>query len=183
MDYDSSFLYAGRALAVDAYDPGIELSLRAFRPEAEQKLRCERLFRRRRAVREYRPPAYLQLAEMALADSEWSDAAEYGNRCLTGDRSNAGGGKLMAVLYRRRGDTVRAMQMVEEIVGLDPFGHFARCESGPLAPSREMRDAFTDAIRSELPHETYMEIGAYYARLRLWDTQKRPSGWRRNTPW
>ena len=169
MEYDSSFLYARRGLAIDAYDPESNYLYGLSARKLNRKYDAKDGFGFAAQSREYSPAADLQLAEMALADSEWSDAAEYGNRCLAEDRDNASGGRLMSVLYRHTGDTAHAMHMVEEMIGRDPLSHFARLERHLLAPSRETRNAFTDAIRSELPHETYMEIGAYYARLRLWD--------------
>lgn len=169
MDYDSSFLYARHGLAIDAYDPESNYFYGLSARKLNRNYDARDGFGFAAQSREYSPAANLQLAEMALADSEWGDAAEYGNRCLAEDRYNTGGGKLMAVLYRLRGDTTRATHILDEMIDRDPLSHFARFERHLLTPSRETRYAFTEAIRSELPHETYMEIGAYYARLRLWD--------------
>ncbi|HEX7572276.1 MAG TPA: DUF5107 domain-containing protein [Bacteroidota bacterium] len=169
MDYDSSFLYARHGLAIDAYDPESNYIYGLSARKLNRNYDAKDGFGFAAQSREYSPAANLQLAEMALADSEWSDAAEYGNRCLAGDKYNAGGAKLMAVLYRHRGDTTKAMRIVEEMIGWDPLSHFARFERHLLAPSSGTRYAFTDAIRNELPHETFMEIGAYYTRLRIWE--------------
>ena len=168
MEYDSSFQYARRGLAIDAYDPESNYLYGLSARKLNRNYDARDGFGVAAQSGEYRPAAYLQLAEMAFADSEWNEAEEYGNRCLMVDGSIMGGAKLMAVLYRRRGDTARAVQMLQEISAGDPLGHFARCERYLIAKSRQSRDAFTGAIRSELPHETYMEIGAYYSRLGLW---------------
>jgi tetratricopeptide (TPR) repeat protein len=169
MDYDSSFFYARHGLAIDAYDPESNYIYGLAARKLQRNYDAKDGFGFAAQSRGYSPAANLQLAEMALADSEWGDAAEYGNRCLAEDRDNAGGGKFMAVLYRHTGDTTRAMHVVDEMIGRDPLSHFARFERHLLSPSRETRYAFTAAIRGEMPHETYMEIGAYYARLRLWE--------------
>ena len=169
MEYDSSFLYARAGLAIDAYDPESNYLYGLAARKLNRNYDARDGFGVAAQSREYGPAANIQLAEMAFAEGEWSEAAEYGNRCLAGDRSGTGGGKLMAVLYRHRGDTTKALEMLQEIIGQDPMSHFARCERHLLAPSRETRAAFTDAIRNELPHETFMEIGAYYARLGVWE--------------
>jgi tetratricopeptide (TPR) repeat protein len=169
MDYDSSFLYSRHGLAIDAYDPESNYFYGLAARKLNRRYDARDGFGVAAQSREYRPAADLQLAEMAFADSQWSESEEYGNRCLADDRSNTGGAKLMAVLYRRTGDTAKATQMLEEMIGWDPLSHFARFELYLLGPSRETRYAFTDAIRNELPHETFMEIGAYYARLRVWE--------------
>ena len=169
MEYDSSFFYARRGLAIDAYDPESNYIYGLSARKLDRDYDARDGFGVAAQSREYGSAAHLQLAEMALVDSEWSDAAEYGNRCLAEDGYNTGGGNLLAVLYRRRGDTTKAMHVLEEMIGRDPLSHFARFERYLLAPSDETRNAFTDAIRNELPHETYMEIGAYYTRLRLWE--------------
>jgi hypothetical protein len=168
MDYDSSFMYARRGLAIDEYDPESNYFYGLSARKLNRNYDAKDGFGLASQSREYRPAADLQLAEMAFAAGDWSEAEVYGTRCLTDDGSNTGGAQLMAVLYRHTGDTAGAMRILGDMIGRDPLSHFARFERHLLAPSIESRSGFTDSIRSELPHETYMEIAAYYARLRLW---------------
>ena len=169
MDYDSSFTYARRGLAIDEYDPASNYYYGLSARKLNRNYDAKDGFGFAAQSREYRPAALLQLAEMAFAAGDRGEAEEYGNRCLTDDGSNVGAAQLMAVLYRHRGDTTGAMRILSDINARDPLSHFAHFERYLLDPSPESRSTFTDAIRGELPHETYMEIAAFYARLRLWE--------------
>lgn len=168
MEYDSSFFYARRGIAIDAYDPASNY----FYALSARKLGLIYDARDGFAVaaqsREYRPAADVQLAEMAFADSEWSDAAEYAGRCLAEGGDNVRGARLAALVCRYRGDTSGALRILDDMIARDPLSHFARCERYLLSPSEEHRSAFNGLIRGELPQETYLELGAYYAGLGLW---------------
>ena len=167
-EYDSAFLYAREGLAIDAYDPQSNYIYGLAARKLNRPYDARDGFGLAAQSPGFRPAADLQLAEMAFADGEWDKAEEYGNRCLSEDLFNTGAARFMAVLYRHTGDTTKAVRILDEILDRDPLSHFARFERYLLAPSAGSKSAFTSGIRSELPQETYMEIGAYYARLLAW---------------
>jgi tetratricopeptide (TPR) repeat protein len=55
------------------------------------------------------------------------------------------------------------------LLGIDPLDHLARFERCLLAPSETALAEFKGMIRSELPHETYLETALFYVRLGLAD--------------
>lgn len=73
----------------------------------------------------------------------------------------------LAKTYIRQGDlagaeryTIRPRQQ-----GSDELDHFARFEAYLSARDEPSRRAFLDGIRSEMPHETFLELAAWYSDL------------------
>jgi tetratricopeptide (TPR) repeat protein len=105
---------------------------------------------------------------MALAGGRRNDALEYAGRGARDDQDNIPARHLLAVLYRLMGDSAGAREAHKQLLALDPLSHPARCEQFLLSPSHATRDEFRRSIRNELPHETYLELAAFYARAELW---------------
>jgi len=167
MEYDSAVSYAARGLAIDAYDPEANFLYGLAQRQLNRSFDASDGFGIAARSRTYRPAANLQLAQMAFVDSAWSEAIEFACRTIRDDSFNVRAERILAVLYRLTGDTTRAMQMLDAMLATDPLSHFARFERYRLAPSSATRDAFTENIRNEMPHETYLELAATYARLGL----------------
>ena len=67
---------------------------------------------------------------------------------------------LQAVIHRLRGDPDGAEAALTALLALDPLNHFARFEK--YLRGQASREDFTGLIRNELPHETYLELAAWY---------------------
>ena len=94
---------------------------------------------------------------------------EYTNKSLAYNIYNIRAYQVRSTAYRISGDTESAGRTVGKILDIDPLNHLARFEQYLLNPDRSARKEFTSLIRSEIPHETYLEIAAYYANLGLVD--------------
>jgi tetratricopeptide (TPR) repeat protein len=169
MDYDSSFVYARRALAIDAYDPRANYMYGLSARNLGRPYDAKDGFGVAAMSREYRSAAEIAMAELAFEAGDWKEAAELGGRVLAEDGSNAGGARLMAALFRRTGDTASALRVLDGMTENDPLSHFARFERYLLSRPTGNERAFTDGVRNELPQETFMEIAAFYGRLGAWD--------------
>jgi tetratricopeptide (TPR) repeat protein len=73
--------------------------------------------------------------------------------------------QLAAVVARVSGDRVAATSYVTRALALDPLDHVARVERALLSGSATDRDAVASGIRNEMPHETFLEMAAWYAGL------------------
>ena len=167
-DYDSAFAYARRGLAIDAYDPAANYCYGLAARKLNRAYDAKDGFGFAARSGDYRAAALLQIAETAFTAGEWGEAAEFAERILSGDEMDEGGNRLAAVLRRHRGDTTGALHLLDGMILRDPLDHFARFERSLLCRSCGGPVAFTAGVRNELPHETYMEIAAYYIRLGLW---------------
>jgi tetratricopeptide (TPR) repeat protein len=163
--YAEAAQWAERALAIDTYDPaanfllGLTLRQRGRLAAAREALGW--------AARSpaHRSAAFTQMAEILLAEGRFADAADYAGRALDANRANVPALAVQAMAARAQGRTADAEQARREMLRIDPLNHLARAEAWRAAPSGRTRDALTSAIRAELPHESYLELAATYARV------------------
>jgi len=167
MQCDSAFACARRGLAVDAYDPAANYIYGLASRQLGKPYDARDGFGIASRSPDFRAAADVQLAEMAFLDSDWTEAAAYARSAACDAPPESEGGRLIAVISRLRGDTVQARTLLGRMIADDPLCHFARCEEYILRPSPETREAFASGVRSELPHETYIELASFYARLGL----------------
>ena len=78
-----------------------------------------------------------------------------------------GTGEALAIALRRLGLKNEAALILDKMLELDPLNYFAFFEKFLLRPNEANQRAFTSLIRSELPHETYLELAMTYVNLRL----------------
>jgi len=117
----------------------------------------------------YRSAAYSDLGGIYLLERNFNLAEEYLNRSLTYDAYNVRTYQLLATALRLQKQRDKARQVLNKILDIDPLNHFARFEQYLLDPSPAALSDFKSMIRNEFPHETYLEIAAYYSNLRLDD--------------
>jgi tetratricopeptide (TPR) repeat protein len=115
---------------------------------------------------EYRSSAFGELGAAYLMDGNLARAEEYLKRSLEYDVNNVRTYQVLAAVYRLRGQAAKARETLAKILEIDPLNHLARFEQYLLAPGADTLKQFQSMIRSELPHETYLEIAAYYVNLR-----------------
>jgi Tfp pilus assembly protein PilF len=115
----------------------------------------------------YRSSAYCQLAEIYLMEGNFERAEDYARRSLEYDARNVKTHQILSTLYRRMGQPAKAHATLAQILDIDPLSHFARFETYLLTPNAATLAAFRSMIRNEMPHESYLEIAAYYVNLGL----------------
>ncbi|MDI6699379.1 MAG: DUF5107 domain-containing protein [Candidatus Saccharicenans sp.] len=109
-------------------------------------------------------PAYLQLAEIALADKDYFQAEEFARRASDRDQNNPLPYELLASVLRLQGKNKDAADTCRRILSIDPLNHLARYELYLLHPARQNPENFWNMIRNEFPSETYLELALYYWR-------------------
>ncbi len=117
----------------------------------------------------YRSSAYGQLAEIYLMESNFERSEQYARRSLEYDANNIKTRQVLSTLYRRTGKPAQAREILAQILNIDPLSHFARFETYLLKPDAATLVSFRSMIRNEMPHESYLEIAAYYMNLGLDD--------------
>jgi tetratricopeptide (TPR) repeat protein len=115
----------------------------------------------------YRSSAYCQMAEIYLLERDYDLAREYGRRALDFNKYNINAYQVLAITYRKLKQPRQARRVLEKLVEIDPLNHLARFELYQLETTAEKLNNFRSMIRNELPHENYLEMGVYYARLGL----------------
>lgn len=144
--------FCRRALAVDAYDASANyLDGFAFFAEGDLLSARDRL-----GVAAFDPrkrsAAYALVARTYLREGDAAKADAAARKALAANDANFDA--LLVRLVAARG-TPRAKPLAEEILAAYPLFHAARYELEG--------DAFSRHVRNELPHETYLELGSWYA--------------------
>jgi tetratricopeptide (TPR) repeat protein len=117
----------------------------------------------------YRSPALTQLAIKALRSKNWSKAALYVQQAIEANNHNADALQLEMVIARKTEKNAKALKLSKQLIYEDPLNHFARFEQYLITKTEEDKEQFRGLIRSELPHETFLEIAIWYYKLGLFD--------------
>ncbi|MBP1635608.1 MAG: hypothetical protein H6Q10_2182 [Acidobacteria bacterium] len=109
-----------------------------------------------------RGAAWIELSKLYLADGRLREADGYAAKAAGSDPLALDPWQVRAVVARVRGDTA-AGRYLDRLLEIDPLNHFARFERHLAAPADEgVKKAFLSGVRHELPHETFLELAAWY---------------------
>jgi len=111
----------------------------------------------------FRAAAHVQLAELMLERREWKEARRYAEIAIDFDRYSVPAWQLLALIARRAGDDRAAEQARAELITIDPLHHFVLAEGFLAKPSLETSRGLTEAMRSEYPDQTLLELAIGYA--------------------
>jgi hypothetical protein len=165
IQYDSALYFANNALQLDTYNPGanffagITYQAMGNTTDALESLGWAARFP------EYRSTAYAQMAtiEMSLGKNQLTE--HYANLALDYNRTNFNALEVLAVLYRKEGETAMADKFIQTISDIDPLNHFADFERNMLHPSAANLLRFTSSITNEMPYQTYIELSLNYFKM------------------
>ncbi len=150
-DHAAARDFARRALAVDAYDARANYQFGVASAALGRIADAHDAFGVAAQSAECRGAALTRLALLFLRERRLDRALACSRGALDENRRNLDALQVQACVHRLRGKPAPAL---EEILALDPLSAFARFEKshGGLAA----------LIRNELPHETYLELAAWY---------------------
>ena len=112
----------------------------------------------------YRSTAYVQLAELMLAEGDYQEATRYARLALDYDSHSILARQVLAMVGRKRGDASLTSSMREQLLELDPLHHFVAAEVYLAGPSTPSADALAAVLRSEYPDQTILELVVDYVR-------------------
>lgn len=168
LNYEQAAEYARRALSIDTYDAAANyhfgLASRLLGKLADAKDGFELATQ---AV-EWRSAAFTELSKLYLRGGEYERALRYADMALAFNRYDLDALQVEAVVYRAQGKRAQAEAALQIILLFDPLNHFARFERSLWDATAANRQAFVSLIRNEMPHETLLELAAWYATLRRW---------------
>jgi tetratricopeptide (TPR) repeat protein len=160
--YDSALYYANNALQLDTYHPAANYFAGVtYRAQGNLTDALES-FGWAARTQEYRSMAYALMAgiELQLGNRELTE--HYANLSLNYNSTNFTALEVLAILYRKSGETALADKYIETISKLDPLNHFADFERNIVHPSDDNYSRFTSSIMNELPYQTYLELSMIY---------------------
>ena len=162
MDYDSSFYYAKKALSIDTYDPdanfyyGLAAKKLGKYYDALDGFEVASLSVGRRSA------AFTEMSKMFLAEKDYIKAYEYAGRSLINNTNNITSLQLQLVAARLMDRSEDEKRITQDLLKIDPLNHLVAFEEFWKAKDDASKNNFKNAIRNELPSETYLELAIWY---------------------
>jgi len=166
-EYENTLEYAGQALSLVMYDPAANYIYGVVARRLGRLVDAKETLGWAARSLEYRSNAYSQLAEICVLEGDLQLALIYANRAREANSLNIRARELQAVIHLRLRHPDRAGMILDELLEIDPLNHLARFEQYALDQTSENMDRFTSMVRSEMPHEHYLEMAISYQRMGL----------------
>ena len=154
-----------RALSIDTYDPGANYQFGLASAAMQRHADAKDAFGIAALSPAWRSAAGTELAKEYLREKLYDRALASAKESLVSNTRNLDALQLCACINRLRGDATGADAALAALLELDPLNHFARFEQH--LRGKAAVKSFTALIRNELPHETFLELAAWYRAVGL----------------
>lgn len=167
--YEESRQYAGKALAINAYDPdanyfwGLSSEQTGFLQDAFDGYSVAAISPATRRI------ANIKLAWLEIGRKDWALAEKLVMKCLENYPPDELGYNMQSLIKRRQGKTDEAHGIITQQLERDPLNHISRFERFMCTQSETDKKEFISNIRQELPHETFIELALQYHNWNLDD--------------
>jgi len=161
--------YAGRALSVSMYDAEANYVYGVAARRLGRLVDAKETLGWAARSAQFKSVAQVQSAEIAVFEKDYRRAEEYALKALETDIRSVNALEVLAAAHRLAGRKAEAGRVLTCLLDLDPLDHLARFERYLLGRNPKDLEACRGLIRSELPHETWLEMAAFYIRLGLVD--------------
>ena len=158
---------AGQALAVSMYDAEANYVYGVAARRLGRLIDAKETLGWASRSPQFEAVALVQSAEIALVEKSYDRASEQAMRALFADNMNVGALEVLAVSHRLAGRKAEHGRALGWLLDLDALNHLARFERYLLERAPGPLEACRALVRNELPHETFIEMAAFYDRLGL----------------
>jgi tetratricopeptide (TPR) repeat protein len=165
LDYQRAWELARRALAIDTYDPAANYYYGLSALALGKDVDARDGFEVAASSPEFRGAAWTELAKMRFRQGDLDGADAYARRSLDANPMNLDAWHLRALASRVRKDVGGAKAALAKLASLDALSHAGRFERAWLEGNVQALQAFAAGIRNEMPHETILEMAAWYEGL------------------
>ena len=159
--------FAGRALAVSMYDPEANYVYAVAARRMGRFVDAKETLGWAARSPQFKTVALVQSAEIALVEKDFTRALDTARRGLETDATNVNALEIEAVAERLGQRIADARTTLDRLGELDPLDHLGRFERYLLSRKPADLEGCRALIRNELPHETWLEMATFYARLGL----------------
>ena len=160
--YEESHKYAGKALAIDTYDPAANYFWGLSGEKTGSDSDALDGYSVATISPDFRQAAWLRIAYLNIKRKDWKGADYVISKCLDGYPANENANVVKALIDRKRDNRELALRTLNEQLDLDPLNHAARFEKFLNTGAEVDKNDFIHFIRQELPHETYIEMAIRY---------------------
>jgi tetratricopeptide (TPR) repeat protein len=116
---------------------------------------------------EYRAASYVEISKLLLRQKQYGEARRYALKAIETNPMEVPAWELLVTIERLEGNREAAAVALAQLEALDPLDHLIRFERYLLNPSEKTADVFKSVIRSEFPHQVFLELAVWYFNLGL----------------
>lgn len=160
--YAKGLDFARKVLAENTYHGGANYMYGALYRKLGDLTKAEEALSVATWTMEYKSGAYAQLAGIGLQKQDFEKAEYDARKALDYNRNNLVAYQWLGTALRKLNKPDEALKVWKDLLEIDPLSHYAHFEQYLLQPTKENQAVFQDAIRNELPHETYLELAMDY---------------------
>ncbi len=162
MDYEESLLYLKRALSVDTYDGEVNYFYGLVHVRMGNLYDAKDGFSIASQTPAYRSAAMMELGRLLIRGGQYARALTYLEEAIACNVGNCGAYRLQVAALRKTGRKEEAREMARMRLLSDPLDHLLRHEAG-------ITEDLSTYVLSEWPHETFLEIAAFYTEIEDWE--------------
>ncbi len=167
MNADSAFFYARKALSVDTYNPAANYYYGVAAWKLGKWYDAMDGFQVASLTTPFRSAAFTQMSKMAIQRKEYGNALHFASEALVNNANNITALQLQALSARFLHRTQAADSIRDNIRRLEPLNDFIRFENYWQEKDEKALTEFTELIRDELPHQSYLTLADWYMSLDL----------------
>jgi tetratricopeptide (TPR) repeat protein len=160
--YEMARAFAGKALAVDTYDPAANYFWGLSNEKTGSDADALDGFSVATLSPEFRKAAWLRIAYLNIRKKNWKEAENLINKCVAGYPPDENAIVVKAMIDRKLGNSTAAINSLNELLAVDPLNHFARFEKYMNTGADQDKNDFVRYIRQEMPHETFIGMAIRY---------------------
>lgn len=165
--YASGLSFAAQAISYNQYDGAANYIYGHLLLKLDQLTQAEEALSVAAQTMEFRSAAYTALAGIRIRKLDFNEAIAYAQKSIDYNKNNLRAYQYLITACRHLKQKAAAQQWVHALLQIDPLSHYARFENYLLEDKQDLLQGFKDAIRNELPHETYLELALTYAEVGL----------------
>jgi hypothetical protein len=160
MEYKKANEFALKALANDTYHPEANFIFGLISQKLGKKYDALDGFSMAARSVSYKSVANEHIAAIYFTDGDMQKCLKYANQSLDYNRYNINALKLKALVFEKLGQSQDKVEVLDEILTIDPLNAFARFEKN---------DDFAKVLNYEMPDQICLELAIWYNNLGLND--------------
>ncbi|WP_192009264.1 DUF5107 domain-containing protein [Echinicola arenosa] len=163
MNYDAAFTYVKQALSIDTYDPEANYYYGLIADRLSLDYDAMDGFEVASLSPQFRNAAYTALSKLNLKKHNLIGSRDMAMKAMVQNSSNIEALRILYLLYRLENKQLGKEEIESKLVELNPLDHFIRFEQYFHNKDDAKKADFVSLIKSELAHETFLELGIWYA--------------------
>jgi len=165
MQYQDAWSYSKKALSIDTYDAAANYYYGLANIQLGNIANAKDGFDIAALSIQYRSAAYTELSKIYFRERNYGKAIDYAEKSLDFNKTNLEALQTITVIHRLQKNKIKGEEVLDKILSIDPLNHFARFEKYLWEKSETTKKQFVSLVKNELPHETFLELAAWYHQL------------------